>query len=254
MAGMEELDAVIFDYYGTLAHAPGFTLEVGVGALVSSLGLEPGSEVDRFLAAYRQAIRSYWSEVAARGDEQHNTVWVAAALTAIGRAADPGDDQVVSAVDAYFERYAEEVRLLPGVGELLEELAGRYRLGLLSNFTDRRPVQAVLERERLARHFGVIAISCELGRRKPAADVFEYVLAALECAPERALYVGDDPDDDVRGAAGVGMRTALVGDGAPDTLLRRIGEESAPRPCRPDIAVLGVAELRPLLVGASAAG
>jgi putative hydrolase of the HAD superfamily len=42
---------------------------------------------------------------------------------------------------------------------------------------------------------------------KPAAAAFRAVLRALDLAPEHAVFVGDDPVNDVRGAKAAGFRT-----------------------------------------------
>lgn len=58
----------------------------------------------------------------------------------------------------------------------------------------------------------------ETGRLKPGLEIYRGVLDSLGVseAPGQVLHVGDSFDLDVRGAAGVGMSTALVGrKGAP---------------------------------------
>jgi putative hydrolase of the HAD superfamily len=47
-----------------------------------------------------------------------------------------------------------------------------------------------------------------VGFRKPDPRIFGRTLEALGVTPARALHVGDNPDDDVAGARGCGMRTA----------------------------------------------
>src|SRR5262245_53234572 len=79
-----------------------------------------------------------------------------------------------------------------GAGPVLAELARRgYVLGLASNYDARlRPVAAGLpELAPLAR----LVISSEVGWRKPAGEFFAAVVAAAGAAPDKVLYVGDDP-------------------------------------------------------------
>jgi putative hydrolase of the HAD superfamily len=56
----------------------------------------------------------------------------------------------------------------------------------------------------------VCAADCGDGRGKPAADGFVEILVRLGTAPDRAVFVGDDPYADVTGAAQVGMKTIHV--------------------------------------------
>ena len=46
-----------------------------------------------------------------------------------------------------------------------------------------------------------------MGRRKPDAEIFERALGALGVPAESALFVGDRLDEDVRGAAELGLAT-----------------------------------------------
>ena len=47
-----------------------------------------------------------------------------------------------------------------------------------------------------------------MGFRKPDARIFTRTLEALGVSAGQALHVGDNPDDDVVGARGCGMRAA----------------------------------------------
>lgn len=66
----------------------------------------------------------------------------------------------------------------------------------------------MLERHGLLRYFGPIAYSDEIGVRKPEAEIFRVTLAAAGMQPGQALHIGDNPDADVVGARGIGMRAA----------------------------------------------
>ena len=247
-AAGRELDAVVFDFYGTLADAPGFSFDIAIDTLLSAL--DAGLDRAAFTAAYRAEIGRYWRDVAAVGGEQHNTVWVAGAATACGRPSAPDDPAVVAAVDAYFDRYRAEIVCFDGTVAAVAELGREFRLGLVSNFTDPRPVRATLDATGLDAHFGAVVISAELGRRKPHRDIFAHALAELGAEPGRALYVGDDPVDDVAGAAAAGMRTAWIRRDHRSLLQREFqtGPEGDGAEPKPDYTVAGVAELVPLLV------
>jgi len=103
--------------------------------------------------------------------------------------------------------------LMPGARDALRALAARgLRLGIVSN-TGRTPgvvLRRILDRYDLLRYFDTVAISYsdEVGYRKPDARIFTRTLEAFGVTPERALHVGDNPQADVAGARGCGMRTA----------------------------------------------
>lgn len=55
-----------------------------------------------------------------------------------------------------------------------------------------------------------VVVSEEHGRRKPDSALFRQASDALGVQPEQVLFVGDDPNRDVRGAHAAGMRTAWL--------------------------------------------
>jgi putative hydrolase of the HAD superfamily len=117
-----------------------------------------------------------------------------------------------AALAAYTEPVlAHPPDLSPGAAEAVRALADRgVLIGIVSN-TGRTPglvLRRVLERHGLLRHFGPVTYSDEVGVRKPDAEIFLRTLAAAGVAPAEALHIGDNPDADVVGAQGVGMRAA----------------------------------------------
>jgi putative hydrolase of the HAD superfamily len=242
------IEAILFDFHGTLVHGGGFSFDVAMRTLLDSLhGSGVAVEEERFRDTYQREVRRYFDQHANLGREQHNTVWIARALTELGHDASPEDAPVRDAVSAYFERFAREMTCFPGVGELLRSLHGRYRLGLLSNFTDPRPVHRVLERDGLAPYFDAVVISADLGRRKPVPGVFRSALEQLGAAPATTLFVGDDPEDDIEGAKAVGMRTAWVRPGTEAPLLRWMEGTEPGEASGADITVDRVTELLSVL-------
>lgn len=119
------------------------------------------------------------------------------------------DPEAVAA--AYRERTAETIGPVPGVEGMLDDLRGRYRVGLLTN----GPVRA--QREKLATlgwedAFDAALVTGELEAGKPDPRAFEAILAALGVGPGEAVYIGDDPEDDVGGAIGAGLDAIHVHD------------------------------------------
>jgi putative hydrolase of the HAD superfamily len=106
---------------------------------------------------------------------------------------------------------AHPPELSPGAGRAVRDLAARgVSLGIVSN-TGRTPgviLRKVLARHGLLAYFGAIAYSDEVGVRKPEAGIFRATLAQAGLGPADALHIGDNPDADVVGARGIGMRAA----------------------------------------------
>ncbi|MGC1403516.1 MAG: HAD family hydrolase, partial [Thermodesulfobacteriota bacterium] len=90
--------------------------------------------------------------------------------------------------------------------EMLKQLQGRYRLGLLSNFTHAPAVEGLLDQLGLAPFFETVLVSGEIGYRKPHPLVFEMLAENLGFEKHQILYVGDSLDPDVLGATQSGLR------------------------------------------------
>jgi len=101
--------------------------------------------------------------------------------------------------------------LLPGARGIVESLAARYKLALISD-TAMSPgaiLRKVLEKHDVAKYFDVMVFSDETGVAKPHPKAFSTALDALEVAPVNAVHVGDIERTDVVGAVRSGMRAIL---------------------------------------------
>ncbi|HEY5160130.1 MAG TPA: HAD-IA family hydrolase [Gaiellaceae bacterium] len=100
----------------------------------------------------------------------------------------------------HFELYDD---VLPTFAELRKN---GLKLGLVSNTARDLPAFVV--------HHGLdvdVAIdSREHGKTKPDPSIFSAALAALGVEPERAVMVGDSPEDDIAGARALGLRAYLL--------------------------------------------
>jgi HAD superfamily hydrolase (TIGR01549 family) len=94
--------------------------------------------------------------------------------------------------------------------ELLEKLARRYRLAVVSNFDYSPTALGLLDDAGVAHLFDAIVVSDAIGWRKPRPDVFHEALRRLGVAPADALFVGDRADIDVVGAQRVGMDVVWI--------------------------------------------
>ena len=114
--------------------------------------------------------------------------------------------------------------------------AAGFKLGLVSNsFFPGFAIDDVLQHEKLLKHFPVRVYSSDVGYMKPHRRIFEMALDQLGVAAERTVFVGDRVDNDVRGAARLGMKTILLvrngrtprGRACPDHIVRALSEVPA---------------------------
>ena len=95
-------------------------------------------------------------------------------------------------------------------GPLLERLAARYALAVVSNFDYTPTALGILEDAGVAHLFRTIVVSDRVGWRKPRREIFDVALNAIGVSPAEALFVGDRADIDVAGAQAVGMPVAWI--------------------------------------------
>ena len=95
---------------------------------------------------------------------------------------------------------------LVGLTEMLDGLqAAGYKLGMITN--GRFPFQLLnVQALGIEHYFETILVSEKEQCRKPEAVIFERALAQMNVDAETAVFVGDNPEADVRGAQNVGMR------------------------------------------------
>jgi FMN phosphatase YigB (HAD superfamily) len=208
---MPAVKGIGFDLFGTLVLQERFSFDQCLEALFSSL-LRSGIALDKddFIQAYRAVNRRLMAEAMEQGRETQNRLWVAGALNELGMAVDPHDPRVEQAVEAYFEPFIRSCRLIPGTGEMLAAVAGHFPLALLSNFTHPPAVDEILARLQIQHCFEATLVSGRLGLRKPHPEVFAQLAACLDLAAGDMLFVGDELQSDIVGAAKVGMRTVWM--------------------------------------------
>jgi len=126
----------------------------------------------------------------------------ATAALLIERLPDGGDVNVVRVIDTL---HTAVLATIARNRPMLERLAARYRLGVVSNFTGNlEPCLAELGIRPL---FQSLADSTLVGAAKPDPKIFHVVLDELDVKPEDTWMVGDNPEADIRPAALLGMRT-----------------------------------------------
>lgn len=99
-------------------------------------------------------------------------------------------------VEAYMFPYVNETTLSEGVKEFLEEaLLKDYVVVLASNTMSWRHTMKVLRKLGLIRYFDLLALSDQIGFRKPSTRFFSYIIHKLNLDPEKSFMVGDEEAD-----------------------------------------------------------
>ena len=121
-----------------------------------------------------------------------------------------------AAFDAVVRAHAEmEVDIppdaMPGAGPVLERLAKRYKLCIVSDaiVSPGTCLRRVLENHGLAKPFSGYAFSDEVGHSKPHPSMFDSAAEQLGVAVGEMLHVGDRDHNDVKGPQRIGMKAIL---------------------------------------------
>jgi putative hydrolase of the HAD superfamily len=198
--------AVIFDAVGTLIEPdpPAALVYAGFGRVFGS-HLDLAEIAERFAVAFRREDdldhAAGWRTSEGREVER----WRRVVAYVLHDVSNPG-----ACFQALFDHFArpEAWRCHPAAATVLPRLANRgFTLGMASNYDRRlRSVAAGMPELAPLRH---LVISSEVGWRKPAAEFFAALRAAVGCAAEEIVYVGDDRGNDYDGARTAGLRAVL---------------------------------------------
>ena len=125
----------------------------------------------------------------------------------LGVAMEP--EEISAAVVAQVEDlYRERLPLLPGAREAVASLAERWPLALASS-ANRPIIDLVLELAGIGELFAATVSSEEVGRGKPAPDVYLEAARRLAVEPRRCAAV-EDSTNGLRAAAAAGMRVVAL--------------------------------------------
>ncbi len=128
--------------------------------------------------------------------------------------------------ESFFVRaFSDIFTPIPGNWQLVRELEGRVRLGLLSN-TNPWHFELGIRATPIFPLFEAVTLSFEVGALKPDRRIFEDILAKLDLPPEACAFVDDIPEF-VEGARRLGMHgIPFTGPEALRTALRGLGLEA----------------------------
>jgi putative hydrolase of the HAD superfamily len=196
--------AVFFDWGNTLCAwelDPELFLAGHASGLAAIGGPMPAREA--FTAAYRQRVLPLL--LGPEEDEVDYVAEIGSLLAALGVEADR--DAALRFVAAEHAVWRPAHRLDPDVLALLDALRERgLAVGLVSNVFDPPELMRSLFAELgLLARLDAIALSTEVGKRKPHAAIFASALEQVGVLPSEAVMVGDRLREDVAGAQAAGL-------------------------------------------------
>ena len=121
---------------------------------------------------------------------------------------DPPEEISTEVVRRLEEVYRKRLPLIDGAQEAVEQLSGRWPLGLASS-SNRELIDLVLELSGLARFFRATVSSEEVARGKPAPDVYLEAARRLSVPPNACAAV-EDSRNGIRAAKAAGMRMIAI--------------------------------------------
>ncbi len=100
---------------------------------------------------------------------------------------------------------------IPGVGDMLADLSGRYKLSIVSDaiVTPGSGLRRLLENHGLKQYFTGFAFSDEVGRSKPHREIFSAAAGQMGVDIPEMVHVGDRDHNDVKGPQALGMKAVL---------------------------------------------
>lgn len=219
------IQAITLDFGNTLVPVPAAGLRgvvaITAGAMAERLGPFDETEVLRVWAEERD--RQFREDVPQfrEVDMAERIVRVLARLR--GLAVPPADarwddvaaarlsspDEVAWTVEMYSGAFLEALPAPDGILPVLEGLAARYRLAILSNWPLAATIDRYAEAAGWAPYLAAVVVSQRVGMIKPHPGIFAAARAALgDPEPATILHVGDDWAADVVGAKRAGWRAA----------------------------------------------
>jgi putative hydrolase of the HAD superfamily len=206
-----DINGIIFDYGGTLDSGGQHWSEVIWDAWCHA-GMQRYADKELFREAYVYAERELARVRHIMPDDDFHALLLKKMRIELGWLSEHSDFPAAEIED----KSAEIARLCDDAARgriaearpVLERLAGRYPLVLVSNFYGN--VEAVLEGYGIRGFFGDIIESAVVGVRKPDPEIYRMGVRALGMDARHVLVVGDSYTKDIVPATAAGCRAVWI--------------------------------------------
>jgi putative hydrolase of the HAD superfamily len=242
-----DLEAIIFDLGGTLVEYAG---PYAVWPDLETPGLKAAYQVltakgvllpafDEFSSAGFHILPLRW-QMATNGERNLRLTDFLSEIMSQLHIAGIEDEWLLQAASRYEEAICAQAVPLTAAADTLAILKEQgYRLGLLSNtMFSGSAHQADLVRFGLDSYFDAMLFSADTGTWKPSPKPYLALVEQLATTPEKTVFVGDDPANDIVGGQKAGLSTIL---------LRSNSRFHLPDDIKPDALIAHLSELPDLL-------
>jgi len=209
------LDAVVFDFGGTLIYHRKATEDLirlshqSMTIYLNSRGLNV--ELERVTEVSNGIYNAYAAFAEKSYIELDSHRIYPAILYQLGAAEFDDEDLISGAVKSFYAPIVRDYCIYEDAKQVLEWLRKRkLKTGLVSNNHSTDFHSQLLQKHDIENYFTSIVVSSTIGIRKPHKSIFLYCLNQLKAKPENAIFVGDEPIQDVKGAKNVGMRCIWI--------------------------------------------
>jgi putative hydrolase of the HAD superfamily len=201
---------ILFDFFGTLVeYKAGWTVlgHPRSHDLLRRWGCE--LTYPDFMAAWSRTCAEF-DRRAGRDDSEFSMTQAGTAFLAEVLGRPPAGAEVEGFVAEYIREWNAGVAYPAAAVECVRELAGDYRLAVVTNTHQADLVPDHLESMGLRDHFDAVITSVEVGWRKPRPEIFAATLDTLGIDAAAAVFVGDTYTPDFVGPDRAGIAAFLI--------------------------------------------
>ncbi len=208
----EKLSLVVFDFDGTLAHAPWKGLFRAYQAVIEKVCKKDPQTFFKNVSEFKRWHSHDWAF-------NHQRIGLLAEMEE-------------EAKEIFYEIYDPHVYIYPMVPEILRKLGAKYQLAILTNRSRHSTVKLL---DDLVHEFAVIIGEEDVrGKLKPDPESLWMILEQLRINPQNAIMIGDVKNDILAGQ-NAGTKTGFVTWG--------FGKLKEVRPLKPDFVFKKVGDL-----------
>jgi putative hydrolase of the HAD superfamily len=203
--------AILFDFADTLVRTERFDYDVCLCKMVQNFrknGISVAFE--NFKRGYFDSRDRFYRKTERTLEEQDFAERIIETLGSCGIKLNVDDERIQEAAQAFSDCFAESLTIDNYLTSLLERLHRKYKLAIVSNMSFAKAIFKSLNEFYIAKYFDAIVVSGIIGWRKPSPIIFQEALQALGVKAEEAVFVGDSPVADIKGAEQMSMKTTLL--------------------------------------------
>jgi putative hydrolase of the HAD superfamily len=208
-----QVEAVLFDLFNTL-----ILLEDDDSFYIPSLkklheflvGKNVNVSFETFKRVYFEVRDRLYTEAEKDLKEPHFNVRISLTLQKLGYDLGVSHPTVVGATNVFCGEFERYTRLDEDAVNILQILKRKCKLGIVSNFAIPECALSLLKKHGLREFFDVVVVSAQINIRKPSPQIFEKALKKLGIDASRAVFVGDTPSMDIKGARNAGIKAILI--------------------------------------------